>query len=207
MLTLTYLALAVLGCGYVAVAMLLGHFDFGGHDGTHAGTHEAGGTYGVQHTGHGKVSAGDGAAAAFQFPFFSPLALATLAGATGAVGLILQHGLGLREEWSAGLAVLGALVITYGVTYAGWRVAKGSRGTSALREQDFVGLPVEILTPIPTEGLGEVAAIVGGQRFTGPARSVDGLALARGTQATIVRRVGSTFEVRAALPAQGGKLG
>jgi hypothetical protein len=211
MLTLTYLALAVLGCGYVALAMLLGHFDFGADHGAPGGHHDPGATnsatYGVQHAGHGKVSAGDGAAAAFHFPFFSPLALATLAGSTGAVGLITRHGLGVRDEWSAVLSVAGALAITYTVTYAGWRVARSSRGTSTLRDADFVGLSAEILTPIPTDGLGEIATIVSGERFTGPARSSDGRALARGTSATIVRRVGSTFEVSAGAPAQGGKRG
>ncbi len=210
MLTLTYLALAVLGCGYVALSMLLGHLDFGGHDAAPTGAHHAGGnthTYGVQHTGHGQVSAGDGAAAAFHFPFFSPLALATLAGATGAMGLITRHGLGLGEQWSVALAVTGALALTYVVTYAGWRVASSSRATSALREQDFAGLPAEILTPIPTDGLGEIAAIVGGQRFTGPARSSDGRAVARGTPVTVVRRVGSAFEVSATPSAQGGRRG
>jgi hypothetical protein len=40
-----------------------------------------------------------------------------------------------------------------------------------------------------------VAALVGGQRFTAPAREADGGALARGAAVTIVRMVGTTLLV------------
>jgi membrane protein implicated in regulation of membrane protease activity len=142
------------------------------------------------------VAASGGAAAAFHFPFFSPLALATLSAALGGLGLIARHGLGLRDGTSLLVAAPGALALTYVVTYASWRLVSGSRGSSALRDDDFAGVPAEILTPIPAGGVGEATAMVRGERFTAPAREVRGRAVPRGARITVVRRIGFTLEVR-----------
>jgi hypothetical protein len=179
MLVLGYLALAVLGAGYVLISMLLGHVsDFGSHDaggdagadaggdaGAHAGgdAHAAGGEYGVDQAGHGEVMTGHGVAPAFHFPFFSPLALSTLAASIGGLGLVARFGMRLADGPSLLVAVPGALVLTYVVTFVAWRLASGSRGTSTIRAAHLEGAAAEILTPIPAGGVGEAAASVGGQ--------------------------------------------
>lgn len=198
MLVLGYVVLATVGAGYVLVSMLLGHLaDFGStHAGAAGATHTASEGYGVDHSGHGDATAGDGGAASFQFPFFSPLALATLAAAVGGLGLIARFGFQLRDAKSLLVALPGALVITYLVTWAAWRLASGSLGTSSLRAEQMAGVPAEILTPIPKDGVGEAAALVQGQRFTAPAREVDGNAVPRGAAVTVVRFSGSTLVVR-----------
>lgn len=202
MLTLTYIALAGLGCLYVLGSLVFGHFFDGGHDGGHASPHAPlGEGYGVDHSGHGVATAGDGVTGGFHFPFFSPLALATLAASVGGLGLATRHGLGLSDNASLLASLPGALGLTYAVTYFSWRVAHGSRGTSTLRDDDFADAPAEVLTPIPAGGLGEVTATVRGERFTSAAREVDGQAVPRGARIRVVRRSGSTFEVRIA---QGG---
>ncbi len=197
MLTLTYIALAGIGCLYILLSILLGHFfggeDASGHAAEHAPHAEA---YGVDHSGHGAAAASGAAAAVFHFPFFSPLALATLSASVGGLGLVAQHGLGLGDTASLLLAAPGALALTYAVTYAAWRLAQGSRGTTMLRDDDFAGTPAEVLTPIPAGGLGEVAAVVHGERFTSAAREVSGLAVPRGARIRVVRRIGSTLEVQ-----------
>jgi membrane protein implicated in regulation of membrane protease activity len=202
MLVLGYVVLAVLGAGYVLVSMLLGHLvDFGSHDvGAHSGgdAHSASADYGVDHSGHGDATAGDGVAAAFHFPFFSPLALATLAAAIGGLGLVARFGFRLEDGPSLLVAVPGALVVTYLVTWAAWRVASGSRGTSTISAEALVGVPAEILTPIPAGGVGEAAAFVSGQRFAGPAREVDGREVPRGASVTVVRLSGATLIVKMA---------
>lgn len=171
MLTLTYVALAVAGCGYVALAFVLGQaFD----------VDEAG--------------AADGA---FHFPLFSPLTLATFCGAIGAIGLVATFGLHLSGALSVAVAMLGAAVFTYVVTYAAWRVLMSSTGTQTVREVDLVGATAEVLTPIPQDGLGEVAALVRGQRHTAPARSVDGSPVPRGAIVSVVRVAGATLIVQA----------
>lgn len=202
MLVIGYIVLAVLGAGYVLVSMLLGHLlDFGSHDGAAGdggGAHTAGGHYGVDQSGHGEVTAGDSVAAAFHFPFFSPLALATLSAAIGGLGLVARFGLRLADGPSLLVAVPAALAITYLVTWAAWRVASGSRGTSAIRGEALVGAPAEVLTPIPAGGVGEAAALVSGQRFAGPAREEEGREVPRGASVTVVRLSGSTLIVRLA---------
>lgn len=201
MLTLTYLALAGLGCLYVLVSAFLGHLsdfgDSGGHDGGHAGDVDGAdaGHYGVDGVGVGKVSAGDAAGGVFHFPFFSPLALATLMTAIGAWGIVAQHGFGIHETGSLLVAVPAGLATTYLVTWAGWRLVSSSRGSSVLRADRFAGSTGEVLTPIPEGGLGEVAALIDGQRFTTSAREVKGRAVARGRLVRIVRMTGATLLV------------
>ncbi len=202
MLVLGYMVLAVVGAGYILVSMLLGHLvDVGAQDpGAHAGAdvHTEGGDYGVDQSGHGDATAGDGIAPAFHFPFFSPLALATLAAAIGGLGLVGRFGLKLDDTPSLLFAVPAALAVTYVVTWVTWKVALSSRGTSTIRPDQLAGVAAEILTPIPAGGIGEAAALVAGQRFAGSAREVDGREVPRGTPVNVVRLSGSTLIVKIA---------
>jgi membrane protein implicated in regulation of membrane protease activity len=195
-LTVAYIALAVVGCGYVLVSAFLGHAEDAGGGGHDAAGDAAGGHYGVDGTGHGTIHASSGGGAEFHFPFFSPLALATLGAAVGAWGLIAQFGFRLEGERSLLLAVPAALLTAYAVTWASWRMVRGSRGTSAISLAALPGSPAEVTTPIPPGGVGEVAALVDGQRFSAPAREAEGGALARGASVTVVRMVGNTLLVR-----------
>ncbi|MBN2371494.1 MAG: hypothetical protein JXO72_13515 [Vicinamibacteria bacterium] len=205
-LTLTYIALAMLGSGYVLFSMLLGHFGSGdGADGHaadhggdfadgHAGDH--GGTdYGVDGHGHGDVSTSGGALGSFHFPFFSPLALATSLGALGAYGLIAQFGLRVSNRMSLVVAIPAAFATAYLVTYVGWRLAASSIGSSQIRIMELRGASAEVITPIPVNGVGEIAAVVSGQRYTGPAREANGRAVSRGAHVTIKNLVGTTLIV------------
>jgi membrane protein implicated in regulation of membrane protease activity len=179
MLTLTYIVLAVVGCGYVAIALALGQaFDV-------AGDVDAG--------------IGDAHHGAFHFPFFSPTALATLSGAIGALGLIAQFGFSLPPSRSLLVALPGGVIFTYVVTYVGWRLLATSASTTAFSPVELAGVEAEVLTPIPAGGVGEAAALVKGQRFTASAREEQGLPVPRGAIVTVVRLAGSTLIVRAEL--------
>jgi membrane protein implicated in regulation of membrane protease activity len=177
MLTLTYIVLAAVGCGVVALTIALGSvFD-----------------------GHGVFDHHGGIDAGFHFPFLSPTALATLGGATGAFGLIALYGFDASDATSLMVALPLGFVFTYAVTYVAWRLLKGSTGTTAVRPEDLVGVSAEIITPIPAGGVGEAAAVVHGERFTASAREVDGLDVPRGAVVTVVRYAGATMYVRAEL--------
>jgi membrane protein implicated in regulation of membrane protease activity len=195
-LTVAYVALAVLGCGYVLVSAFLGHGTDAAHDAGHAAGSESHSDYGVDGSGHGGTHASSADGSAFHFPFFSPLALATLLAAIGAWGLIAQFGFGLHGERSLLVAIAAAAVTAYLVTWASWRLVSGSVGSSAIPLSALPGAQAEVITPIPAGGVGEVAALVEGQRFTAPAREADGGALARGAIVTVVRMVGHTLLVR-----------
>jgi membrane protein implicated in regulation of membrane protease activity len=208
MLTVTYLVLALAGSGYIAVSALLGHLaESFGVD--HAAGGDGGGptdsSYGTTGAGHGATSTTPVGASTFHFPFFSPLAVATLFGSLGAWGLIVKHGFEAGDGPSLAIALPLAAVTAYAVTYAAWRLVTASRATSAFSLTDLVGASGEVLTPIPAGGTGEVAATVGGQRFTGPAREAYGLAVPRGAPVTIVRVVGATLVVTAPAAGEGAR--
>ena len=197
MLTLTYVALAVLGAGYLLLSVFLGHSDFGGEGHGDAGHHgpDAHMDYGVDAAGHASASAHAPHAAEFHFPFFSPLALATLFACIGGYGLIALYGFRLTDTVSILVAIPAAVVTAYLITYAGWRIVGSSRGSSQIRLQDLAGAHAEVITPIPKDGLGEVAALVDGQRYTAPAREAQGREVPRGAQVKVLKMVGSTLLV------------
>jgi len=57
---------------------------------------------------------------------------------------------------------------------------------------------VQIITPIPANGTGEIALVVKGTRVIGPARTEDGAAMPKNAPVEIVRVVGNIYYVRAA---------
>lgn len=195
MLTLAYLTLAVLGSGYIVVAAALGHLaDAGGHDA--AGPSGAGDmSYGVDQSGHSHASASDGAVTAFHFPFFSPLALATLFASLGGYGLIALFGLKVGDATSVAIAVPAAVVTAYAVTYAAHRIVESSRGSSQIRMDAIVGAVGEVTVPIPPGGVGEASVMVGPQRFAAPARDDGGVGIPRGTAVVVRRMAGTTLIV------------
>lgn len=191
MLSLAYLALLLVGGGYVLFSML-----FGGGD-------DAGAELGSEvHVGYGVEGGGEGSATAsastgsFHFPLFSPLAIATLLGSVGAWGLIGRHGLGFSANRSLVAALAAALLTTYVTSYVSWRLVQGSRATSLLRTAEILGAEGEVSVPIPAEGVGEVVVLVGGQRFNSPARAASGEPLPRGARIVVDRPVGTYLLVR-----------
>jgi membrane-bound ClpP family serine protease len=177
--------------------VFLGHSDVGGEGHGHAGHHgtDAHMDYGVDSAGHSSASAHAPHAAEFHFPFFSPLALATLFACIGGYGLIALYGFRFGDAVSIAVAIPAAVVTAYLITYAGWRIVGSSRGSSQIRLQDLAGAQAEVITPIPKDGVGEVAALVGGQRYTAPAREARGREVPRGAQVKVLKMVGSTLLV------------
>jgi membrane protein implicated in regulation of membrane protease activity len=200
LLTLTYLGLAFLGAGYLLFSVFMGHSDLGGEGHGDAGHHAPDGgdahmDYGVDAGGHASASAHAPHAAEFHFPFFSPLALATLFACIGGYGLIALHGFRTEDATSILAAIPAAVVTAYLVTYAGWRIVGSSRGSSQILLKDLAGVEAEVITPIPAGGLGEVAALVSGQRYTAPAREAQGREVPRGAHVKVLKMVGSTLLV------------
>ena len=197
MLTLTYIGLAVLGAGYLLLSVFLGHSDDGGEGHGDAASQgpDAQVEYGVDSEGHSSASAHAPHAAEFHFPFFSPLALATLFACIGGYGLIALYGFRVSDGVSILAAIPAAAATAYLVTYAGWRIVGSSRGSSQIRLKDLAGAQAEVITPIPKDGVGEVAALVSGQRYTAPAREAHGREVPRGAQVTVLKMVGSTLLV------------
>ena len=58
-----------------------------------------------------------------------------------------------------------------------------------------MGVSATVLTPIPQNGVGEIAYVDSGSRYTAPARTESGCAVAGGQTVKIHRIVGTQFYV------------
>jgi hypothetical protein len=129
----------------------------------------------------------------------SPTVLSTFLTGFGGGGLLansyfqLPLGKGVIVAILTGIALSGG---TFGVLTLLFRNTQAGAEYSL---EDMVGRMVQIITPIPENGTGEVAIIVKGTRIAGPARSVDGKAIGRSTPVTVVRVVGNVYYVQGQL--------
>jgi membrane-bound ClpP family serine protease len=130
--------------------------------------------------------------------FLSPMAVAMLFAAIGGWGLVGQHAIGLGASSSLLVAVPLGWLTAFGVVNATARLAGSSQSAgNEIHMAEFFGAEAEVITPIPAGGLGEVAAMVGGQRYAGPAREIEGRAVPRGAVVTVVEKTGATLVVTA----------
>jgi hypothetical protein len=178
-----YAACLALGLLFTIISAVAGHI-FGGHDfHTDIGTggHAEGG---YDHSGVPGIS------------FFSPTVLACFVTAFGACGLILSHIESTQSVWisapiSAGAGVAMAFVAFY---IFNWMFGK-TESSSESRVGALIGMAASIVTPIPKNGVGEIAYVDGGSRYTAPARTEDGAAVGAGKPVRITRIVGTQFYV------------
>lgn len=174
-----------LGVGllFAIVSAFLGHL-FGGHD------------------AHVDVGTGGHAEAGFQdtgmpgLSPFSPTTISAFITAFGALGLILSRIELTKSPWvSAPLALVGALVIAAGVVWLFSTVFHKTQSSSESRVAELVGISATVITPIPANGVGEIAYVQCGSRYTAPARDERGVPVANGQTVKITRIVGTQFYV------------
>jgi hypothetical protein len=116
--------------------------------------------------------------------------------AFGACGLILS-----RIEWTRSIWISAPISAVAGFVMAGlaflvfnWLFSKtesSSEGEVAL----LVGKQASLITPIPANGVGEIAYIQGGTRYTAPARTENGAPIPSGRPVRITRIVGTEYFV------------
>lgn len=178
-----YAACLALGLLFTLISAIAGHF-FGGHDspgdvgtGGHA---EAG----YDHSGVPGLS------------FFSPTVLACFVTAFGACGLILTKVEATSNVWiSAPIsAVAGAVMALLAFALFNF-MFKQTQSSSESRVASLVGQTASIVTPIPPDGVGEIAYVQGGCRYTAPARTETGKPITAGKTVRITRVVGTQFYV------------
>ncbi len=178
-----YTACLALGLLFTIITATLGHF-FGGHDG--GGDVGTGGhaEAGYDHSGVPGIS------------FFSPTVLACFVTAFGACGLILTHIPGTSNMWiSAPIsAVAGALMALLAFVMFN-AMFKKTQSSSESRVASLLGQSASIVTPIPANGVGEIAYVQGGTRYTAPARTENGTPVPAGRPVRITRIIGSDYFV------------
>jgi membrane protein implicated in regulation of membrane protease activity len=184
-----YLICLGVGLLFTIVSAVAGHA-FGGH-----------GDLGHDVGGHaqGHAEGGGGAGDMPGFAPLSPVTIATFVTAFGGFGMVFSSFEATRSAWiSAPLAALGALAVAAGVFWLFNLIFQKTQGSSEGRVADLVGQAATVITPIAADGVGEIAYVQGGSRYSAPARSEGGAALAGGATVKITRIVGTQFYVAAA---------
>jgi membrane protein implicated in regulation of membrane protease activity len=178
-----YIACLALGLLFTIISATLGHF-FGGHDahpdvgtGGHA---EAG----YDHSGVPGIS------------FFSPTVLACFVTAFGACGLILSRVEATRSVWiSAPISAIAGVIMALLAFLLFNFMFKQTQSSSESKVASLLGQTASIITPIPADGVGEIAYVQGGARYTAPARTESGAPVSAGKAVRITRVVGTQYYV------------
>jgi membrane protein implicated in regulation of membrane protease activity len=175
-----YALCLVIGILFIAVSAIFGHF-FGtdGHADVGTGGHAEAG---FDHSGVPGIS------------FFSPLVLASFITAFGAFGIIFS-GFKATDHVliSAPLSIVGALAFAFFVLWLFNSVFSKTQSSSESSVATVTGLIASVITPVPENGVGEIAYVQGGTRYTAPARSEGGVAIPCGRPVRISRVVGTQF--------------
>ncbi|MCX6956255.1 MAG: sigma-70 family RNA polymerase sigma factor [Verrucomicrobia bacterium] len=145
---------------------------------------------------HGHAEAGFGAHDMPGFEPIGPTTIATFVTAFGGIGMVLNQSASLHR-FSGPLAAVGALAIAAVVGWGFALVFRWAQGSSEGRISETTGLTATVITPIPAGGVGEIAYVQAGSRYSAPARTEDGTAFPNGATVRITRVVGTQFYVSA----------
>ena len=186
-----YLACLFLGLFYGVFAGLFALV--GGHiTGGVAGDHTPGHTPAeVSQMGHepGTVDSG------LHMTPLNPVVVSIFLVSFGGTGLATMQLFGW-DLGSLGVAAPSGFVMA-AVTFAIFeKIFSITQGSSEPGPQEMIGKEAEVITPIPENGLGEIAYTRRGSRFTAPARCETGVPVAKQTVVTVTRMVGHTYYVK-----------
>lgn len=183
-----YLVLLILGLIYAVFLLVSGQIG-GGESGVDLG-----------HAPHFGMDGGhdihvDGGATEHGISPISPLTIATFITAFGAIGLVSTNLFSASDRVSVIWASLGGLVFSF-LVYIGFTyLFIKPQGSSEVRVSELTGHTAEVITPIPENGLGEVALIAQGGRVTFSARSSNGSKVDRGMPVKVTRITGGVVYV------------
>lgn len=172
-----------LGAGFLftLLAAVMGHVF--GHDGHVVGS-------------HGSVEAGEDGSDSSGVSAFSPTIIAAFVTAFGGLGLIFTQVQATKSPLiSAPLAIVGALGIASLIVSVLRQLFAHTQSSSESHVAALVGVCANIISPIPANGVGEIAYVQGGSRYSAPAREVTGQPVAVGQTVKIAKIIGSQFYV------------
>ena len=127
---------------------------------------------------------------------FNPLVIASAITAFGAVGLISNKGFGMSDLLSTVVALAFAGAIGAAIFFGIVKFMYGSQSNSVFSLNDLAGTEAEVITPVPENGLGEIAYVANGIRYTLSARSADERLIARGSTVFIREVAGNVAVVQ-----------
>ncbi|HEY5233847.1 MAG TPA: NfeD family protein [Verrucomicrobiae bacterium] len=172
------------GLVFTMLSVLAGHF-FGGH-----GDHVGG--------SGGHAEAGADSSDMPGISIFSPTIIAAFITAFGGFGLIFSEFPATKQVIvSAPLSMVCAMGIA-GVLFVFLRsVFQHTQSSSESHVGRLAGTTASVVSPIPQNGVGEIAYVVSETRYTAPARTENGAAIGNGKLVKITRVVGTQFYVTA----------
>ena len=173
------------GIVFALLSVLLGHL---GHDG-HADV-------GHDQVPHGHAEAGFGTHDMPGFEPVGPTTIATFITAFGGLGMMFHQSPSLHRLGGL-LAAVGALLIAAIVAWGFATVFRLTQSSSEGRIAELNGAAATVITPIPAGGVGEIAYVQAGTRYSAPARAEDARALPNGATVKITRVTGTQFYVTA----------
>lgn len=183
---LVYLICFGVGLLFTICTALFGHI-FGGHG----------------HDGHvdgsgGHAEAGVDASDMPGVSALSPTVIASFVTAFGGIGMILHQIPATKPAFISGpLSLLGGFGIAGAVLWLLRQLFQRTQSSSESKVATLVGMAATIITPIPENGVGEIAYIQAGTRYTAPAREEGGAPVANGRPVQITRVIASQFFVKA----------
>ncbi|MBI3857525.1 MAG: NfeD family protein [Planctomycetes bacterium] len=187
-----YLVCFFLGLGFALLSGLLSgvfsghagaHIDPGAHLDTGGGADGGGSIDGAHPSGHVHYSP------------LSPVTIAMFISTFGGVGILLKKA-GYPMLIHLPAAAFSGIVVGGLVSYAFYRIMLGTQASSHARANEAIGIEAEVTVPIPHVGVGEVAYVLRGSRYTNPAKTVDGKELPVNTVVKIVKQIGTAFVVQ-----------
>jgi len=178
---IVYLFCLVVGFVFVLGSAIMGHL---------------GGDHGHVGGSGGHAEAGADSSDAPGVSFFSPIVMAAFVAAFGAFGLIFsQFETTKSPVLSAALSIVCAMIVAGLLVGLLQKLMRASDSSSESQVATLIGHVATVITPIPTGGVGEIAYVQAGTRYTAPAREEAGTAISNGSEVKITRIVGSQFYV------------
>lgn len=145
---------------------------------------------------HGTAEAGADSSDMPGVSIFSPTIIASFVTGFGGFGIIFSQFPGTKSPFiSAPLAVLGATCVAGVLVIVLRRIFAHTQSSSESHVGALVGVVANTISSIPENGVGEIAYVQAGCRYTAPARECNGKSVPVGKSVTITKIVGSQFYV------------
>jgi len=181
-----YLVCFFLGLGFALLSGLLAGV-FTGHAEAHIDS--------APHMDGGGALEGAHSAGNVHYSPLSPVTIAMFVSTFGGIGILMKNA-GFPLYVHIPVAAFSGIIVGGLVSYAFYRIMLATQASSHARANEAIGIEAEVTIPIPHVGLGEVAYVLRGSRYTNPAKTVDGKELPAATVVKIVNQVGTTFIVQ-----------
>lgn len=184
MTLLVYIICLGVGLVFTLISAFLGHVFGGGHEGHVDGS-------------GGHAEAGVDASDMPGVSALSPTVIASFVTAFGGIGVILSQFPATKAPMiSAPLSVLGGFLIAGVVLWLMRQLFSKTQSSSESKVSSVVGQVATIISPIPENGVGEIAYVQAGSRYTAPARLENPAAsVGNGRLVRVTRIIGSQFYV------------